>query len=149
MEKPKLVMMVVGLVTLAFAVFGLYQTFTSIVAVEQERVTLLHRFNYFFPAFYLMTTINVIFFLTLGWCGIDQVRLRLTHLKFFVWLFVTTLVYAVLFGRLIMAIDDSLAAAAGATLPRLLLPFIILFPIWGSLGLWWAKKRMKILKGPN
>jgi hypothetical protein len=31
----------------------------------------------------------------------------------------------------------------------LLLPFIILFPIWGSLGLWWAKKRMEKSKGSN
>lgn len=143
MEKPKFVVMVVGLVALGFAVFGLYQTFASIVEVERDRVTLLHRFNYFFPAFYSMTTINVICFLILGWCGSEQVRLRVTHLKVFVWLFVITLVYAVLFGRLIMAFDDSLAAAAGATLPRLLLPFIILFPIWGSLALWWAKKRME------
>lgn len=142
MNRPKVVARVVGFVTLAFAVFGLYQTVASIVAAEQERVTLLQRFNYFFPAFYFMTTINIGCFLTLGWCGIDQLRLKLAHLKLFVWLFVMTLLYSVLFGRFIMPIDDSWAAAAGATLPRLLLPFIILFPIWGSLGLWWVKKRM-------
>jgi hypothetical protein len=135
---------VTGIVTLGCSILGLYWNASgySILSNEAE---MFQKFQYFYPIAYLMLAINIACFLVLGWCGVDQVRLRLLYTRLFIGLFIFELAYVLLVGRILFyheIIGESLAAAAGVTFPRLVFPAFILLPIWAPILLVWVKRQL-------
>jgi hypothetical protein len=140
---------VTGIVTLGCSTLGLYWSVSGYLILSNE-AEMFQKFHYFYPIAYLMLAINIACFLVLGWCGVDQVRLRLVHTRLFIGLFIFELVYVLLIGRILIyheTIGESLAAAAGVTFPRLVFPAFILLPVWAPILLVWVKTQ--VLRGPS
>jgi hypothetical protein len=147
MRAATLAVRITGVVSLVCSLYGLYRSISVLVSgrVGDELVALADQFQYFYLLLYSMIGVNLICFFILGWCGLEQLRLRLTHLKFFIGVFLFELLFALFVGRILFhdpKIGNTIAAVAGITLPWLLLPFFILLPFWGSILLLWAKKRL-------
>ncbi len=137
-----------GIVTLLTAGFGLYISVKALLTVITGGFA--ERFQqydvpYFYPASYLMLIVTILCCIIQVWCGLDQVRLKLAHLKLFVGLFVFELLYLVFVGGFLWRSREfgmSVGAATGVAMNGLIPPFFVLLPLWGPFTLAWAKKRL-------
>ena len=148
MDIPRVATVGTGLVTILTAVFGLYLSFKTLITVIAggfaERLQQ-YDVPYFYPASYLMLSVTILCCVVLEWCGTDQVRLKLAHLKLFVGLFVFELLYLVFVGGVLWRSREfgmSVGAATGAAMNGLLPPFFVLLPLWAPFTLAWAKKKL-------
>jgi hypothetical protein len=104
-----------------------------------------YKLPYFYQSFYIMSTVCVICFLILLFCGIEFLQSRTR----FVWLFVSVMAFEVIyflsmrFFCRIPGLADSVAAATGVANGGLMFQFLILFPIWGALLAVWTKRRFE------
>jgi hypothetical protein len=130
---------------------GVYRIYLSLVdfsrAISGNYGLALQEYSvpYFYPAFYLMQTITIVFCLLLVYCGFDLVTLRLAHTKMFVRLFIFQLVYLPFVGGVLWnlpSVNASVAAASTATngmFPSL----ILLLPLWTPFVILWARRKMR------
>jgi len=92
MKKAKGLMTAVGIVSIGLAILGLLynsQTlFTDFSDIEQE-----NELPYFYPAFYIMSVICIICYLTLLICGVQFVRL---HTGVF-WIFTGVIIFEIIY----------------------------------------------------
>lgn len=143
---PKVVAVATGILTLFTAAYGLYLSFQSLVrAIRGEFPEITQQLMYFYPALYSMLSVTIVCCLVLAWCGLGQVRLRLTHLKLFIWLFVFEILYFTFIGGflwLMPNIGTSVGAATGVANQGLIPPFFILLPLWAPFALAWARKQL-------
>lgn len=146
MNIPTAVTVGTGVLTLLSAAYGLYLSFSGLLWVLQgafPEVT--QQFVYFYPAVYSMLSVTIVCCLVLAWCGLDQVRLRLAHLKLFIGLFVFEILYLGFIGSFLWPLPNiwmSVGAASGVAVDGLIPPFRILLPLWAPFALAWAKKRL-------
>lgn len=141
---PKLIAISTGVLTIVCALLGFHQCIAMVEVISREK-QMFERFQYFYACAYAMLLVNFLAFVVLAWCGLQQIRVRLSDLRVFIGLFVFELIYALLLGRVffeIPSIGESVAAAAAVALPRLIFPFFFLFPLWGPLLLVWARKQL-------
>jgi hypothetical protein len=85
-----------GLTTLSISVWGLYLSWNSVsryIAGDFDVLSEQHQVLHFGSSFFPMLTVTVGCCLVLLWCGLDQVRARLDHLKILVALFICEIAY--------------------------------------------------------
>ncbi|MDZ4657294.1 MAG: hypothetical protein SH868_06905 [Bythopirellula sp.] len=136
----------VGVVAIVTSCFGLcYNAMSAFSALSGTFDQLLKQEDlpYFHQAFWIISGVCVICFIMLIACGIDLVRSRLrwSLLVILVLLFEVGYFFAV--GSIWLApnIGQSVAAATGVANGGLMAQFIIFFPLWAPLLLWWAKAK--------
>jgi hypothetical protein len=145
---PRTVAIGTGVLALSSAAYGLYLSLKSFIrAIGGGFTEFLQQYEvpYFYPAFYSMLSVTIVCCLVLAWCGLDQVRLRVAHLKLFIWLFVCEVMYFFFIGGFLWPLPDtgmSIGAASGVANNGLMPPFYILLPLWAPFALAWAKKRL-------
>lgn len=147
-KRPRNLVIIVGAVAVLTALFGLYYNGRSIVValrggfsdfVAQRGLT------YFYAAFYLMSATCVICYLLLLVLGVGLllVRLRWSRLLTGVLIFEVVYFLTISFLWVLPGVGISIAAATGVTNGGLMPQFIILFPIWAPLVLWWARRKIE------
>lgn len=137
---------IVGVVAIVTAILGLlYSALTISTAIQGNFSSLNEEYDlpYFYQALSIMSAICIACYLILIVCGISLVRSRLSscRLVIFVLLFEVGYIFAI--GSLWMepTFGESIAAATGVANGGMMIQMIILFPLWGPLLLWWAKRR--------
>jgi type IV secretory pathway VirB2 component (pilin) len=144
---PRISVMIVGAVGTIAGLLGLcYNGMTLTVAFRGGFSDLVkqHGLSVFYPAFYTMSGICVGCYLLVLACGIALLRGRLRWARFLTGVLLFEVIYflsvSLLWTRLTSGM--SVAAATGVANGGLMVQFVILFPLWGPLVLWWAKKRL-------
>ena len=137
---------IVGVIAVVTAVLGLCYNAMGVMSAMRGAFNPMLRQNdlpYFYPAFFIMSGICVFCYVVLLVCGVDLIRSRLrwSRLVILVLLFEVGYFFAVGSMWLESTIGYSVAAASGVANGGLVAQYIILFPIWGPLVLWWAKSR--------
>jgi hypothetical protein len=101
---------------------------------------------YFYQAFYAMSAICILCYLTLIFCGVAFLRRTVR----FVWLFVSIMIFEVVYffslGFFLWPMPQlglSVAGATGVANGGLMVQFLILFPLWGSILALWAKRQLQ------
>ncbi len=139
---------VVGGVAVLAALFGLYYNGTTLILAirgsfsEQDAQ---QKLTYFYPVFYSMSAICITFYFLLLVSGIALLRVRLGWSGFLSWLLLFEVIYffSIGFLWLIPNVGMSIAAASGVANEGLMVQFIILFPLWAPLVLWWARRKLE------
>ncbi len=137
---------IVGIVAILTSLLGiLYSVPIIIGAARGVFEPMLQNGNepYFYPAFYTMSGICVACYLILFVCGIDLVRSRLRWVRLVTLILLFEVGYFFAVGSLWLepTIGRSVGAATGVSNGGMMAQYIILFPMWGPLLLWWSKVR--------
>jgi hypothetical protein len=145
---PKALMVVTAVVALLAALLGLwYNGTTMLIAIRGGFSKTIKEpgLSHFYPAFYTMSAICVVCYLLLLACGIALLRSRVRWSQLLTGVLIFEVVYVFVVAALWMAptIGRSVAAATGLANGGLMAQFIILFPLWAPLALWWAGRRLE------
>jgi len=151
-KKARIAMIVVGTVSIAAAVMGLWYNFTAFFT-DLSVVVKEHNVPHFYSVFYIMSCIYIACYICLLLCGIQFLRLRTNLFK----LFVGIIIFEVLYFFSIVAvtlctipeISTSVVAAGGATFGGMSLQKLTLFPLWAPFLAGWAVKRVSQLEKPS
>jgi glucan phosphoethanolaminetransferase (alkaline phosphatase superfamily) len=147
-KLPRISVIGVGVVGGLAAVLGLLYNFTSLTAVLNGGPSDLveqHGLTYFYPAFYVMSCICIACYILLLLCVADLLRVRFRRL----WLFTGVLVFEVVYffsvgmSWLIPSVGMSIGAATGVANGGLTVQFLILFPLWAPIVVWWARMKLE------
>lgn len=145
MKIAKGFIIMVGVVTIAMAGFGIWYNFRSLSASSSD---FFHdeSIPYFYQAFYIMSVICIACYIALLICGVQFVRLRTGLVKFFVSIIIFEIVYVFSIGItwLLPTVGMSIAAASGVANGGLMIQAISLFFLWAPIIAIWATK---ILQG--
>jgi len=138
----------IGIVGGLAALFGLFYNATTLATalnggffelIKQQKLT------HFYPAFYVMSCICIACYILLLMCCVDLLRLRFRGF----WLLTGVLVFEVLYFISIAmcwripSVSMSVAAATGVANGGLMAQFLVLFPLWAPLVLWWARRTLE------
>jgi len=137
---------VVGVVAIVTAILGLlYSALTISTAIQGDFSSVNDEYDlrYFYQAFFIMSAICIACYLILAVCGVSLVRSRLgsSRLVTLVLLFEVGYIFAIGMLWLEPTFGRSIGAATGVANGGMTIQMIILFPLWGPLLLWWAKRR--------
>jgi len=146
--RPKALMVVIAVVALLTALFGLYYNgismFTAIIGGFSD-LTTQHGLSHFYPAFYTMSAVCILCYALLLTCSIALLRSRLRWSRLLTGVLIFEVVYFFVVAVLLKAptIGLSIAAAMGVANGGLMVQFIILFPLWAPFALRWASRRLE------
>jgi len=155
MKTGKVVLIVIGIISIVLGILGLWYN-TKTFSASFSDLTEEHEIPYFYPAFYIMSTVCICCFLALIMSGIQFVRLKTNFLKIFIGILVFEVIYFFSIGLfwLIPNIGISIGAATGVANGGLTFQAVILFPLWAPFLARFASKRIannnlstKIAKG--
>lgn len=149
LKLPTYTIRAVGIVSIILACLGLWYNlsgFSSILNSEQDPQT-----PYFQPAFLVMTAICSVCYVSLIILGLLFLRLKTQYRQFLLGLMIFELIYF-FFLALSWAIPNrsialSIAAATGVANGGLMFQFILLFPIWAPIAVYWAHRKLRIQGG--
>jgi hypothetical protein len=139
---------IVGVFAILTALFGLYYNATSLMVAFRgafDQVVKQDDEPYFYPAFYIMSVVCLLCYVALVVCGFDLVRCRLRWSGLAIFILLLEVGYFFAVGSLWFepTIGGSVAAATGVANGGLMAQFVILFPLWGPLTLWWARSKQR------
>jgi drug/metabolite transporter (DMT)-like permease len=134
MKGAKAIVQGIGIVSIILALLGLSYNVCTIFG-DYSNVTKEHNQQYFYPAFYIMSSICIICYLIILICGIQYVRIRTKIFPLFLSILIFEIVYffSVGFMWLIPQIGHSVAGATGVSNGGMVFQFITLFPIWAPI----------------
>jgi len=144
-RATRIVLRFIGIASVLAAVMGLLYNSASLFGVATgaiDQVAIDFDAPYLHAAFYVMSSICVLFYLLLLVCGVQFVRLR-TGLW---WLFTAVLVLEVIFHFAVnwawshRTLGGSIAAATGISSGGLMFQFWTLFPLWAPVTVWFARR---------
>ena len=144
-KLPKISVICVGVVGGLTALFGLDYNFSTLATALTGRFPHLVNQQYFYPSFYVMSCICIACYILLLLCSLDLLRVRLRGF----WLFTGVLWFEVIYFFSIAifwgisSIGMSVAGATGVATGGLMVQFMILFPLWAPIVLWWARKKLE------
>jgi len=150
MKKAKVVLIIIGIVSIVLGCFGLWynsQTLFSVLsnpnAFEEEDTP------YFYQSFYTMSALCICCYIGLITSGIQFIRLKTNLLILFIGILIFEFLYFFSIGTLWLSprIGMSIAAATGVANGGLAPQIFTLFPIWASILAIWATR--KISKKPT
>jgi len=148
-KKIKLLFIVLGVVSVVSAAFGLFYNITTLWANHSggfEELNRKENLIYFHKAFYAMSTFCIISYILLFFFGLAFLKRKTSYVPLFVILMITEVIYLFLIGFVgwgLSGAGHSIAAASGVANGGLMAQFIILFPLWGSIVALWAKKKIQ------
>jgi hypothetical protein len=145
-NKPKIVIRVIGILSVILACLGLWYNASSFFFVlrsfEYDSET-----PYFKPAFFIMSFVCVACYIALLIMGIEFVRLKGRFRHMFAGLLIFEVAYFISIPFLSMFpvrnFTISVAAATGVANGGLMFQFITLFPLWAPILVVWAQKRIR------
>jgi hypothetical protein len=145
-QGSKFATVAVGVVAMLSAAFGLlYNGVTIHLALRGSFSELIaqHGLRHFHAAFYVMSAICILCYLFLLAIGIDLLRARLRCTWFLTAVLVFEMLYflALKFAPRGEEAGLSIAAATGVANGGLMAQFVILFPVWAPLVLFWARRK--------
>jgi len=135
----------VGIVAVLLAAGGVLYTATSLYTVASggiDELAVEAGTLYVHSAFYAMATICLFFYAVVLICGVQFIRLRSSLW----WLFSVVLVAEVAFHFLVgwlwshPTLGESIAGASGISSGGLVLQFVVLFPLWAPIVVWFAHR---------
>lgn len=143
MKKAKVIIVAVGVLSVAMAAVGLLYNLTTLL-IDYSDSMQERDIPYFYPAFYSMSTICIGCYIVLLTCGIQFIRLRTKLLKLFVGILIFEVIYFFSIGPmwLIPKIGMSIGAATGVANGGLSFQGFILFPLWAPFLAAWAARRL-------
>ena len=143
MKKAKVILRVIGLITILLAGMGLRYNSITLFADYSDAFTD-RPIPYFYPAFYTMSAICIICYVALIIIGIQFIRLRTGLRRFFVGVLIFEFVYFFSIGFLWLPpnIGLSIGAATGIANGGLMLQALILFPLWAPFVVGWAERNI-------
>lgn len=145
---PKISAIATGVIAILCAAFGLlYNAQSFVVAITGGFAEVIEQYDmaHFYPAFYVMSAICIVFYGLLFWCGVQFVRLRLGWAYVFTALLLVEVLYFLsigFFGWHLDVVGMSVAGASGVGNGGLVVQFVILLPLWGPIAVIWAKRRI-------
>lgn len=148
MGKAKVCLIIIGVVSVVLASLGLLYNLTSFAAMLRGSFSEIAQrpdTQHFVPAYLVMSAICVGCFVLLIVCGVTFITGR-THLtRFFVILVIFMALYPFSIGLFwfLPGIGMSIGAATGVANGGLMLPILILFPVWGPLAAVWAARKVE------
>jgi len=137
----------VGIVAVLLAAGGVLYTAASLYTVASggiDELAIEARTPYVHSAFYVMATICLFFYAVVLVCGVQFIRLRSSLW----WLFSAVLVAEVVFYFLVgwlwshPTLGDSIAGASGISSGGLVYQFLLLFPLWAPIVVWFAHRTL-------
>jgi hypothetical protein len=143
----KSLVLFVGAAACLAAVFGFWyniQTLTGAFSDKSVALVQKQHLAFFYPAFYIMSAICVACYGVLLACGVDLLRGRLGLARLLTGVVIFEVIYFFSIAILWMmpGLGMSVAAATGVANGGLMLQFVVLFPLWGPVALWWARGRL-------
>jgi len=148
-KKIKASLIVIGVVSIVSAAFGLFYNMTTIWANHSGAFEELNRKEnllYFHQAFYAMSTFCIISYLLLFFFGLAFLKRQTRYAALFAALLISEVIYFFLIGFVgwsLKSAGHSIAAASGVANGGLMVQFFILFPLWGSVLALWAKRKIE------
>ena len=144
-ETAQTLIRAVGVVAIGCAAYGLYYNSTTFHATfrrppEPDEPV------YFRQAFYTLSAICIVFYVLLGWVGVAFVIGRSGLWSLFVALMVAEVTFFIAVTALWRYSPHamSIAAASGVSSGGLMAQFIILFPLWAPIIVWFAQQRLRM-----
>ncbi|MGA2053474.1 MAG: hypothetical protein ABSH19_09195 [Opitutales bacterium] len=136
---------VVGIVAAGFGIFYNFQTLTAVFGGRSAEIVKKHQLAYFYPAFFIMSAICIACYVMLLVCGVDLLRLRLRRAGLLTGVMIFEVVYFISIGMLWLmpGFGMSVAAATGIANGGLMVQFVIFFPLWAPMVVWWARTRQQ------
>lgn len=149
-KKARIAMMVVGAVSMAAAVMGLWYNASTLFADFSDLTRELD-IPYFYPAFYIMSGLCLLCYISLLICGLQFLRSRANLFRLFVGTVIFEVLYFFAIGILWMipGIGMSVGAATGVANGGLTFQAVILFPLWAPFLAGWARKRISEPESPS
>lgn len=144
LPKTALATVAVGLVAIILGSRGLWFNFNSL----SVHYSVDDKLPYFYQAFYFMSGICLVCYLALIGCGFQFLRGQVSAVGLFIGILAFECVYFLGLGltwailSYHLSVGSSVAAATGVANGGLMYQFNILFPIWGSIAAYWAKRRL-------
>ncbi len=146
-QIPRYTLTVVGVTTVVFAMLGLWYNYSTLFldySLPLEQSGKEHDIQNFYPIFYTMSVICIVFYVILLASGVQLIRKKTG------WAFVLSGVVAVevlyfVFVGYLWAHSPSrfsIAAATGVSTGGLTYQIYVLFPVWGPLLALWARRRI-------
>jgi len=149
MSKPKAtIRRILGTVAMLMAGFGLYynvQTASVAITGGFEKTLSEVSTQYFYPVFTVMSAVCVLCYILLCWAGFKLVLGREFSLRIFTGLMIFEVLFFLCLGPLwlVPVIGSSIGASTGVAAGGLMVQFLILFPLWAPVLLWWIERRPK------
>ncbi|MFZ3138361.1 MAG: hypothetical protein WA126_13340 [Thermodesulfovibrionales bacterium] len=138
-----------GVVSIICAVLGLFYNMSTIWASFSgafQKLIKEKNLLYFYPSFYAMSAICVVFYLLLIFCGVYFMRLKIRFTNLFIAILLCEVLYFFSLGFVgwnLKGASLSIAAATGVANGGLMAQFVILFPLWGIVLVLWVRKKFK------
>jgi hypothetical protein len=139
-------LIVIGIVAIICATLGLLYNFSGRWTIfSGERPAFDKDQPYFWPAYCIMTVICIVCYLSLLVVGIQFIRGKVGWVTPFISLLVFEVLYffSVAFLWTMPGIGGSVAGASGVANGGLMFQFIILFPLWGGIIAYRARRRFE------
>ena len=129
-------------VTVVACLIGLYYNFSTLTIDMSNSSDDFETPPYFYQAFYSMSAICILFYLSLLVMSADFIRGNYRMLLPFTGVMVAEVIYFFLVGALWFhpQFGRSIAAATGVANGGLMIQFATLLPLWAPLALWAAKR---------
>ena len=148
-KTARIVLRTVGVLAIASAVFGLWYnalTFSAIYTDQSFESALPAPTPFFRQAFYVMSAICIASYLILAWCGVQFLRLSTAWWWVFGLVGIVELLLLPVLGRLWLDREwgMSIGAASGIAVGGLMPQLIVLFPLWGPIAVWLARKSLRV-----
>jgi hypothetical protein len=144
---PQSTLTIVGLATVILAVFGLWYNYSTLLldySLPLEQSSKTHDVTDFYPIFYTMSVICVVFYVLLLASGVQLIRKKPNWAFVLLAIVVLEIAYFLVVGWLwAHSLNGvSIAAASGVSSGGLMYQVYVVFPIWGPLLALWARRRI-------
>ena len=144
-RAPKIVLRIIGVLGILCAVLGLL--YNAAFSINVSNGGPKQDFPYFYPAFYFMTAVCIACYAVLIFFGVQFIRGRTVSVIGFAALMLFEMAYFFSIALMWLAphIGRSVAAATGVANGGLMFQFIIFFPVWAPLVVFWAQRQQQQL----
>lgn len=148
-QKARALAYVLGSTTIACSGYGLYYCYgiaQSVATGDFISVLPEHDAPHFYEAFWIMLSVSVLWCLCLGWCGLDQIQLKLARFNLFLGLFIFAGIYFAFIGTVLWpspTFGMSVAMVTGIANGAMEVPLLVLLPLWGPIAFYWSRKQLK------
>jgi uncharacterized membrane protein YozB (DUF420 family) len=144
---PRHTLTVVGVTTVVLAMLGLWYNYSTLFldySLPLEQSGKEHALQNFYPIFYRMSVICIVFYLILLASGVQLIRKKTGWVFVLLGVVVMEVLYFLFVGYLWAHSPSgfSVAAATGVSTGGLSYQVYVGFPVWGPLLALWARRRI-------
>ncbi len=146
-KAPERALIGVGIMSVIFAIFGLYYNYNTLFAdysLITKELSREYDLPNFYISFYIMSVVCITFYIVLFISGIQLIRKKTAWVLILIIVIVLEVIYFILVRFLSCnpTYGVSIAAATGVSSGGLMFQAFGLFPIWAPLIIFWARRKM-------